>query len=42
VLGWISDYTTNYRRLNGKTGAIFDNDLSNNLGPGDFKIGGGG
>ncbi|MGL4235412.1 hypothetical protein [Tabrizicola sp.] len=40
VLGWICDYTKNYRRLNGKTGAIFDNELSNNLGPGAFKIGG--
>ncbi len=39
VLGWLCDHITNYRRLSGKTGAIFDNELSNNLGPGNLKIG---
>ena len=39
VLGWLCDHITNYRRLNGKTGAITDDQLSNNLGPGSFLIG---
>ena len=39
VLGWLCDHITNYRRLSGKTGAISDNQLSNNLGPGSFVIG---
>jgi hypothetical protein len=39
VLGWLCDHITNYRRLSGKAGAIFDNQLSNNLGPGSFVIG---
>ena len=39
VLGWLCDDITNYRRLSGKTGAISDNQLSNNLGPGSFVIG---
>jgi hypothetical protein len=39
VLGWLCDYSTDYRRLSGKSGPIGDNDFSNNLGPGDFAIG---
>lgn len=40
VLGWLCDYQTDYRRLNGsRSAAISDNELSNNLGPGDFAIG---
>jgi hypothetical protein len=39
ALTWLCDHVINYRRLSGKTGAIFDNALSNNLGPGNFLIG---
>jgi hypothetical protein len=39
VLGWLCDYSNPYRRLSGMSGAIFDNELSNNLGPGNFLIG---
>ena len=39
ALGWWCDRKTNFRRLNGNTGAVFDNELSNNLGPGEFKTG---
>jgi hypothetical protein len=39
VLGWLCDHITDYRRLSGKAGAISDNQLSNNLGPGSFVIG---
>ncbi len=39
VLGWLCNLTKNYRRLSGKTGAVFDNQLSNNLGPGAFLVG---
>ena len=40
VLGWLCSYTNPHRRLSGKSGAIDDNELSNNLGPGSFSIGG--
>ncbi len=39
VLGWWCDFKRERVRLNGKTGAIFDNVLSNNIGTGNFKIG---
>lgn len=39
VLGWLCSYTNPHRRLSGKSGAIADNELSNNLGPGSFSIG---
>lgn len=39
VLGWLCDHITDYRRLSGKAGAISNNQLSNNLGPGSFVIG---
>ena len=39
ALSWLCNHVINYRRLSGKTGAVFDNDLSNNLGPGNFIIG---
>ncbi|MDP3197303.1 hypothetical protein [Tabrizicola sp.] len=39
VLGWMCSYKSPYRRLSGKSGAIADNELSNNLGPGSFSIG---
>ncbi|MHA3913612.1 hypothetical protein [Halovulum sp. GXIMD14793] len=36
---WLCDHTRPYRRLSGRSGPIGDNDLSNNLGPGDFALG---
>jgi hypothetical protein len=40
VLGWLCDYQTDYRRLSGSSSTgIDDNELSNNLGPGDLAIG---
>ncbi len=40
VLTWLCDYKSRHIRLRGKTGAVFDNELSNNLGPGNFSVGG--
>lgn len=39
VLGWFCGHVKPYRRLSGKSGAISDNNLANNLGPGVFSIG---
>ena len=39
VLGWLCSQKRDRVRLNGKSGAISDNLLSNNLGSGEFKIG---
>jgi len=39
ILGWWCNLRKARARLNGKTGAITDNDLSNILGTGSFKVG---
>jgi hypothetical protein len=39
VLVWWCDLRTSGERLSGKTGAISDNNLANNIGPGAFRIG---
>lgn len=38
VLVWLCNYKKPHRQLSGKSGAIFDNELSNRLGPGSFSI----
>ncbi|MBL9064603.1 hypothetical protein [Tabrizicola sp.] len=40
ALRWLCSYTNPHRRLSGKSGAIFDNELSNRLGPVSFSTGG--
>ncbi|MEQ9020287.1 MAG: hypothetical protein RLO47_15240 [Nitratireductor sp.] len=39
VLGWWCDLRKKQVRLNGKSGAITDNELSNTLGTGAFRVG---
>lgn len=39
ILAWWCKLRMERARLNGKTGAISDNDLSNNLGTGSFRVG---
>lgn len=40
LLTWLCDHKSQGIRLSGKTGAVFDNELPNNLGPGNFSVGG--
>lgn len=39
ILAWWCKLRMERARLNGRTGAISDNDLSNNLGTGSFRVG---
>jgi hypothetical protein len=39
VLGWLCRLKADRLRLNGKSGPVFDNELSNRLGSGEFKAG---
>jgi hypothetical protein len=39
ALPWLCDRAIDHKRLSGKTGAIFDNEISNRLGLGNFSVG---
>jgi hypothetical protein len=39
ALPWLCDRVIDHKRLSGKTGAIFDNEISNRLGLGNFSVG---